>query len=73
MPYLLGGSAGIAMVTAELNTIMHKDKYDSFLKYASNITKYRCTYDTGLFRGFSGILELDNVLSNYKKMTDGLQ
>lgn len=73
MPYLLGGSAGIAMVTAELNTIMHEDKYDSFLKYASNITKYRCTYDTGLFRGFSGILELDNVLSNYKKMTDGLQ
>lgn len=63
LPYLAGGSVGIAIVAKELNKITNNPKYLKMINEIKGITHTQCCYNPGLFRGYSSFIIMDTLLN----------
>lgn len=63
LPYLQGGSAGIGLVIIELQHSLKCRRWDKELEGIAKVTKSKCYYNVGLFRGTMGLFTLANALN----------
>lgn len=71
MPYIDGGSAGLAYPLIELNYACNENNYTNILKGIKNISNSKLFYNCGFFRGTSGILETYRfIMQNENKNVD---
>lgn len=66
MPYIDGGSSGLAFPLIELNHIYKKNIYIKELKGIKHIMKSKCFFNCGLFRGTAGIIESYRSIAKYE-------
>ncbi|KZU84946.1 class III lanthionine synthetase LanKC [Lactiplantibacillus plantarum] len=62
MPYIGGGSTGVALAIALLRD-SGTDEMFNLLKNLGTITQYNCSYNAGLFRGYSSFIEANTLFS----------
>ncbi|MEW5593638.1 class III lanthionine synthetase LanKC [Peribacillus frigoritolerans] len=62
VPYLAGGSAGIGLAMIELRNLFDEKKWDKELLGIGLLTKSKCFYSAGLFRGLTGLIVTANAI-----------
>ncbi|MDF2013893.1 class III lanthionine synthetase LanKC [Priestia megaterium] len=62
VPYLAGGSAGIGLAMIELRNLLHEKKWERELSGIGLLTKSKCFYSSGLFRGLTGLIVTANAI-----------
>jgi serine/threonine protein kinase len=67
LPYIMGGSTGVAIALNELQKYSSKEVYTEKLKQISGITRTKCTYNIGLFRGYAGLVTANTLFVNIFK------
>lgn len=68
LPYLLGGSIGVAVVLLELSKVSKNSKYKKLFEQTNGLQNSKCCYNPGLFRGYTGFLLYNQILNNYLKL-----
>jgi non-specific serine/threonine protein kinase len=69
LPYIAGGSAGIALVIDQIRDIVEPHKFDKDLEDILKLHNTQVCYNGGLFRGYGSFIMLDNLLHCYKPET----
>lgn len=62
LPYLSGGSIGIAVAIWYLNLVGNKNVFEKERNLISNVSQLRCTYSAGLFEGMGSFLLLPPIM-----------
>lgn len=71
LPYLSGGSLGIAVAIWYLNTVGKQKVFEEELNLIINVSRLRCTYSAGLFEGMGSFLLIPAIMEeHYRKQTD---
>lgn len=75
LPYLSGGTAGMAVAIWYLDKVSLKKHFERELKLMLNLCNFRCTYSAGLFDGLGSLLLIPAISCDEeikKQMTDKL-
>ncbi len=64
VPYLAGGSAGIGLAMMMIRKIQNSSVWENELQSIALLTKSKCFYSPGLFRGLSGFIVLGNAMDS---------
>lgn len=73
VPYLAGGSAGIALAMLELKDILKDpNKWKNELIGVGMVATSKCFYSPGLFRGLTGLITVADALTNELSVNSNL-
>ncbi|UOQ49760.1 class III lanthionine synthetase LanKC [Gracilibacillus caseinilyticus] len=64
VPYLYGGSAGIGLAMIVLRQLQETKLWEKELRGIGHLTKSKCFYSPGLFRGLTGLIEFANAIDS---------
>ncbi|MED3481736.1 class III lanthionine synthetase LanKC [Bacillus toyonensis] len=70
LPYLAGGSAGLAIAIIELQINSRTNTWTKEIEGISKIAKSKTFYNCGLFHGTAGIVASSNLIDLYKDSND---
>lgn len=71
LPYLSGGSIGIAVAIWYLNTVSKQKLFEKELNLIINVSRLRCTFSAGLFEGMGSFLLIPAIIEKqHRKQTD---
>ena len=62
LPYLSGGSIGIAVAIWYLNTVSKQKVFEKELNLIINVSRLRCTFSAGLFEGMGSFLLIPAIM-----------
>lgn len=67
LPYLAGGSIGIALAIHQIQDLIEPHTYDAEIEGIMKLRNTQVCFNGGLFRGFGSFIVLNNLFSCYKK------
>lgn len=76
LPYLSGGSVGIAVAISYLNNVCNKKYFEKEFEMILNLSNLRCTYSVGLFEGLGSLfllLAISDANDSKEKLIDKLK
>lgn len=69
LPYLSGGSLGIAVAIWFLNHMCKCKHFEKEMQMILNLSKLRCTFSVGLFDGLGSLLLIPSMIKNVDQMS----
>lgn len=64
VPYIYGGSAGIGLAMIAIRQFQENKRWEEELRGIGWLTKSKCFYSPGLFRGLAGLIEFANAIDS---------
>lgn len=73
LPYLSGGSAGIALAIWYLDQVSLKKHFEKEIKLILNLCSFRCTFSVGLFDGLGSLMLIPAISGDAEKKSQMLE
>lgn len=64
VPYIYGGSAGVGLAMMAIRQFQENKRWEEELRGIGWLTKSKCFYSPGLFRGLAGLIEFANAIDS---------